>query len=336
MIRDARALRDNFVPADLEHRNAEIGHLSSLLKPIEDGEAGSDILITGPSGAGKTTLARFVAGELERASLGVRTAYANCISNSTNAAVLHSLLRDANLAFEFDRGNTPVSAYLDKVRDSDEQFVAILDEVDVLDDPSLIAMLYDIPNLTTMMVCVSDDAFLSTLDMRVESRVRAAASVVLEKYRDDELADIIRARVDHGLVLGAVDEATIKHIADRAAGDARLAITKLRRAAQLADVRELDALSPGLIDEVSEEAEVEVHERNVERLSTHKRLLYDIIREGGADGVTSKQLHDRYESRVGDAKSKPTRRRYLGALERYRLIAKEGATKGTRYRLVEP
>ncbi|RDZ39401.1 cell division control protein 6 [Haloferax sp. Atlit-10N] len=335
MIRDARALRDSFVPADLEHRNGEIGHLSSLLKPIEDGEPGSDILITGPSGAGKTTLARFVVSELERATLNARTAYANCLSNSTNAGVLHSLLRDANLALEFERGNVPVASYLDKIRDMDRQFVVILDEVDVLEDPSLIAMLYDIPNVTCLMVCVSDDAFLSTLDMRVESRVRAAASVVLEKYRDDELADIIGARVDHGLDPGAVDEATIKHIADRAAGDARLAITKLRRAAQLADIRELDALSPGLIDEVSEDAEVEVHERNVERLSTHKRLLFDIIREGGADGVTSKQLHDRYESRIGNSKSKPTRRRYLGALERYRLIEKEGATKGTRYTAVE-
>ncbi|MDS0240117.1 MULTISPECIES: hypothetical protein [Haloferax] len=35
-------------------------------------------------------------------------------------------------------------------------------------------------------------------------------------------------------------------------------------------------------------------------------------------------------------KSKATRRRYLGALERYRLIEQEGATRGTRYRLVEP
>ncbi|RDZ65984.1 cell division control protein 6 [Haloferax sp. Atlit-12N] len=334
MIRDARALRDNFVPADLEHRNAEIGHLSSLLKPIEDGEAGSDILITGPSGAGKTTLARFVAGELERASLGVRTAYSNCISNSTNAAVLHTLLRDAGLAFEFDRGSTPIGSYLDKIRDLDDQFVIILDEVDVLEDPSLIAMLYDINNVTTMMVCVSEDAFLAGLDMRVESRARAAAGVKLEKYRDHEIADIIGARVEFGLDPGTVDETTIDHMASIAAGDARLAITNLRRAAQYADAEDLSALSPGLVDEVADEAEVEVHERNVERLSTHKRLLYDIIREGGE--VTSKQLHAAYEKRISEPKSKPTRRRYLGALERYRLVQKHGATRGTRYRLVEP
>ncbi|AFK19031.1 AAA family ATPase [Haloferax mediterranei ATCC 33500] len=334
MIRDARALRDNFVPADLEHRNAEIGHLSSYLAPIENDESGEDILITGPSGAGKTTLAKFVTAELERATLGARAAYANCLSNSTNAGVLHSLMRDANLGIEFDRGSTPVGEYLDKIRDLDEQFVVILDEVDVLEDPSLIAMLYDIPNVTTLMVCVSEDAFISGLDMRVSSRARAAASVKLEKYRDREIADIIRARVEYGLDPGAVDEATIQHMASLAAGDARLAITNLRRAAERADQEELCALSPGLVDEVSDGAAGEVHERNVERLSTHKRLLYDIVYEHGE--LSSSELHAEYERRIGSPKAKVTRRRYLGALERYRLIEKEGATRGTRYRLVEP
>ena len=98
MIRDARVLRDETVPADLEHRNNEIGHLSSLLAPIERGESGEDALITGPSGAVKMTLARFVVNETEQATLGVRTGYVNSLSLSTNADVLHTLLRGLDSA----------------------------------------------------------------------------------------------------------------------------------------------------------------------------------------------------------------------------------------------
>ncbi|SDY35509.1 orc1/cdc6 family replication initiation protein [Halobellus clavatus] len=66
MIRDARALRDEFVPQELQHRNSEIDHLSSCPRPIEEDVKGDHVLITSPSGAGKTTLAKYVCQQLER------------------------------------------------------------------------------------------------------------------------------------------------------------------------------------------------------------------------------------------------------------------------------
>ncbi|MGQ4556007.1 hypothetical protein [Halobellus sp. GM3] len=179
------------------------------------------------------------------------------------------------------------------------------------------------------MVCIDEDAFLSAVDTRVQSRVRAARSVELEKYHDDQIIDILRGRADAGLAPDAVDEETLATIADLAAGDARLAIALLRQAAEEAETEGQDHLSPGLVASVSDSATTEVHERNVALLSTHQRLLYEIIAEAGVIGA--KELRLAYESEASSPKSPATRRRYLDSLERYGLIEQRGSTRDTTY-----
>ena len=67
-------------------------------------------------------------------------------------------------------------------------------------------------------------------------------------------------------------------------------------------------------------------------MGTHKRLLFEIIREAGE--ITSKELYEEYEQRIGDSMTKRTRRRYLRRLETYyALISSEGETRGRRYEL---
>ena len=64
MIRDARVLRAGFVPREVEHRDAEVNHLSSVLEPITNGEPVDTAIVTGPSGAGKACISKFVIDRL--------------------------------------------------------------------------------------------------------------------------------------------------------------------------------------------------------------------------------------------------------------------------------
>ena len=57
MIKDARVLQQ-FIPREVQHRHAEVNYLSSVLDPITQGQRADTALLHGPSGAGKTCIAR--------------------------------------------------------------------------------------------------------------------------------------------------------------------------------------------------------------------------------------------------------------------------------------
>lgn len=332
MIRDARALKPGWTPNDLVHRHSDIEYASTCLQPITQGLAGENILITGPSGAGKTTLARYVTEQLERETLDVRTGEVNCISDSTEHKALHALVRDAGVGLDLSRDGTSTAEYLDRLRDSDDHLVLILDEVDSLADPELLVSLHQIPNVTMLLVCVDETNLRADVDARVDDRLRSAASLHLDAYSTSELVDILQSRADHGLTRTLGPE-TAEHMADHAAGSARQAIAILRQAATKAESTGA-GLSPGLVDDVVTDAEVDVRAHNESQLSSHHRLLLDIVESAGE--ISAGELHDAYEERASAPKSEATRRRYLTALRRYDLIEAVGNTRDRRYRVTAP
>ena len=119
-------------------------------------------------------------------------------------------------------------------------------------------------------------------------------------------------------------------IADLAAGDAQFRIALLRRVAERADIEGRESLSPELVEEITDDAETEVYERNIQWLSTHQRILLNIVREAGE--IAAGKLHEKYEEWAQNPKSKPTRWRYLQSLEQYGLVEQIGRTRGTCYR----
>lgn len=329
MITDARALRCEYVPRDLVHREGEIDQMAAALDTVLT----ENISIFGPSGVGKTTLAKFVVGQLEAESLNIRWGYCNCISDSTKTGVLHQLVRDSGLGRDMRRRGTPVGDFLDRIRDYDGTFVAILDEVDVLDDPEILASLADMPDVALVTICVDQDKLHRDLvdEERVRTRLRASETITLDKYSHDEMVDIIEYRVAHGLDGSRVEQEAIDYIADSAAGNARVGIALLRRSAERVAAGDASAVTPALVDATADDAREDVRDSRVRSLGTHKRALYEIVRDAGADGLDAGTLHTRYCEYVQDPRARRTMRRYLDSLERYDLIESGGGTKGTRY-----
>ncbi len=127
-------------------------------------------------------------------------------------------MRDADLGANLKKLGSPTSAFVDRLRESDKRVVAIIDEVDVLENDTTLQALIDIPNVTIVAITIDEDDLFAHLDSRVRSRLRSAETITLDRFAHAQLIDILQARIRAGLRLGTITTDAIGYIADVAAG----------------------------------------------------------------------------------------------------------------------
>jgi orc1/cdc6 family replication initiation protein len=332
MITDARVLQPEFIPQEVKHRSAEVSHLSDTLRPIMDGNRAETSFLYGPSGAGKTCIARYTVEQLRENVVEMDHQYVNCWEDYTRFKTLYRILDGISTTVDIHRKSTPKDELLERLRtDVTDPYIVILDEVDQLEDKSLLYDLYRIPKLAMILIANREEDVFAHLDDRLNSRLSSCARIRFGRYNLPELTAIIEDRVRWGLADNALDQAGIELIADKAAGDARKAIGILRNAAQIANYEGLTTIPHSVIEDSVPETKSEIQQKTIEKLTTDQRILYEILTE--EEKIDPATLYDRYTERVDDPKSRRMVRNYLSKLEHYNLIAAKGQTKGRVYQL---
>lgn len=334
MIRDARVLRAGFVPREVEHRDAEVNHLSSVLEPITNGEPADTAIVTGPSGAGKTCISKFVTERLREEVLDVETTYVNCWRNYTRFRTLYQILDDLGATIDIHRQSTPHDELVDRLQQHDgPRTVVILDEVDQLEDPSAIYDLHSLPQFAIICIANKEEELFSRVDDRLVSRLRSSEHVRMDKYHDEQLYDILSSRSKWGLDEDVITDDQLYRIADAAAGDARLAIGILRTAASKADRENRERITDGILLDSAEDARAQIKQKSIDSLTPHQRVVYDIVREYGPLGPS--EIHDHYTDEVDDPRTKRTVRSYLSKMAQYNLLEAEGTSRDREYAIIE-
>ncbi len=332
MITDARVLQPEFVPSEVAHRDAEVDHLSSALAPITAGQRADPVFLYGPSGVGKTCIAQFTVERLREAVIELNYQYVNCWEDHNRFKTLYRVLEGINRTVDVHRQSTPRDVLLERLREYDgPPYVIILDEVDQLTDKRLLYDLYRVPTITMILIANDEAGLFGALDGRLTSRLRNSTQVEFSQYGNDELVAILADRVRWGFEPGAIDRPRLETIANHAAGDARVAIGVLRKAARAAETEGLGEIPPRIIDESVPAAKSELEAQTIDRLTSHQAALYEIISEAGEIGPG--ELYERYCGAVSEPKTRRMVRNYLSKLEHYNLIVARGNTRDRTYRL---
>lgn len=330
MITDARVLQPEFIPREVKHRDAEINTLSSVLRPLTNGNPADPAFLYGPSGVGKTCIAQVTVERLRESVVNINHQYVNCWEDHSRFKTLYRLLDGITQTIDIHRQSTPKDELLERLRTYDgPPYVVILDEVDQLEDKSLLYDLYRIPNLTMILIANSEEGLFASLDDRLNSRLTSSTRVHFRPYTNDELVAILQDRVRWGLNGNVITTNQLELIANAAAGDARIALGILRQATQQAQEQSCAEIPESLIRNAIPEAKSEIQQKTVDRLTEHQRLLYDIISEYGE--ITPSELYSEYTAQCSDPKTQRMVRNYLSKLEHYNLIESKGNTKARRY-----
>ncbi|SDJ62394.1 Cdc6/Cdc18 family protein [Natronorubrum texcoconense] len=330
MIRDARVLQPEFVPRDIVHRTQEVNTLSNALEPVMEGNAGETAFLYGPSGTGKTCIAQFVAERLRENVIDINYQYVNCWEDYSRFKTLYRILEGIDRTLDIHRQSTPKDELLERLHAHEgAPYVIILDEVDQLEDKSVLYELYRTRGLTMVLIANQETELFASLNERLTSRLRTAIRIDFDRYSVEELVAILEDRVRWGLREDTVTDGQLELIADAAAGDARVGIEVLRVAARRATQQGLDTISDEVIETSVSEAKSEIRQRNVEKLIEEQRILYEIITE--EQEIAPSDLYEQYRERAEEPKSDRMVRNYLQKMQRYNLIKATGENRGRTY-----
>ena len=336
MITDPRVFEDDHLPREMLHREGAIETLLRAWDHTRLGEAGDEVIIAGPSGVGKTALARHTLKRLgERAAID--HAHVRCLG-ATPATILRAVCQAVGAE---PPGNAATEAIQTHLAESVARpTIVILDEADDLPESPALELMAGVPQLSTVVITHDLNHWLARAT-NTHDRYAGATQLTLGRYGVAELADILGARARAGLPRGVVDRGQLERIADTVAGVAREGIQALRAAAELAAERGHSRIESEDVDDSFEQARHRIRCANLQSLPYHHHVLYAILFESGQlDGVT---LHDRYDT-VAEAAyadhhltpvGKRSRRNKLKKLIAYDLVAREGPKHDPTYVVVD-
>ena len=293
--------------------------------------------IYGPPGVGKTLCVHYL---LKKAlPVGFLPVFINCRERLTFYAVVESILDVVKPLRSPLRSKAHQLSIL-KSTLVDRHAVIVFDEVDTLHQKDLTDLLHHLcsfPKLSLINIASSRQPLLK-LPETVKSRL-TPRQILFPRYQPEEMMVILKHAAMQGLKSGAWTPEVLQKITDHSYGDARRAIALLRHGVQRAEEEGASQLTSEHLKVSSFDQLQPLIEDQLDSMTTHHRLLYELASSKGP--IPGTGLEEGYrkacEHQGVPALSSRSVKNYLDTLCQQRLLSREHGpeTPGWIYRVVE-
>ena len=330
LFTDREALRHDYLPERLPHREDQIRSLGETVAPVLSEARSSNIFIYGKSGTGKTAVTKYVLSHLESKAkeygAQVKFCYINCRMTGSEYRVFANLSLGLGLAVPFT--GLSVGGVFDRFRGSLENsrvfLIVVLDEIDALVKDRGDGLLYELTRINETLIKsrvsiigISNDLRLKEfLDPRVFSSL-SEEEIVFRPYDAGELRNILLERSRISFRDGCLSESALSICSALAAaehGDARRALDLLRVAGEVAERHGAEMVTEDHVREAEKHIE---HDRVVEalkNLTLHSKLVLLSVYNLNKSNATTGEIYDVYMEFCGELGSGLLSQRRLGTL----------------------
>lgn len=313
IFKNKSALNHDFIPDYLPHRDEEIRELVEIISPFVLGNKGSNVLLYGKTGTGKTACVRFILKALlnKAKSHGFKFSFSfsNCRMDGSEYRVLVSLGSQLGLKLPFTGLATAevLQRIISFLQKAEIRCIFVLDEVDCLIKSSGDDLLYELTRVNESLktplgiVTISNDiSFKEHLDPRVLSSL-SEEELIFKPYTSSQLTDILQSRSSLAFNEGVLDKGVIPLCAALAAsehGDARRALSLLRVAGEVAERKGLHIVDEACVRTAMKRIEEDQSIELVRTLPLQSKIILLAILTSSKDGTkaTSGEIFSSYKN----------------------------------------
>jgi len=314
------ALDPDFIPKLLPHRENEQQFVATAIKPLFHGRTGISLIVSGPSGIGKTVSVKRVVMDLEEheEADNIVKININCWKANTTYKVLSEIATQLGLRFI---QNLKTNELINKVMDRLKQYdgvVIVLDEADKAEDTDFLYHILENIKKRTIILLTNEPNINAQLDYRIISRL-TPETLEFKEYTASETFDILKERLKYAFYQDTWDSDAFAELARVASRykDIRVGITLLKITGELAEQDSSKKVTLKYVKEAAKRISTLKPAAANKTFKDEEILVLEICEKHS--GKTTGELYKKYTSSGGE-KSEKTFKRTLDSLKRKGLI----------------
>ncbi len=230
LFRNELALDPEFMPKQLPFRENENQVIALRIKPLFQKRNGSNLLIFGPPGVGKTVAVRKVIEELETATEEILPLYINCWQHNSSYKVVLEICRLLGYARTMNKNTNELFEIVLQMLNK-SSVVLVFDEIDRASDLDFLYVLLEKVYRKTLILITNYKDTLLSVDERIRSRL-APELQEFKPYSREETNGILEKRKESAFVPGVWEEDAFAMVVDACYGvhDIRRGLLLMREA----------------------------------------------------------------------------------------------------------
>jgi cell division control protein 6 len=304
----------DYLPHILKFRENQQRHIATVIKPLFSGRIGSNLLITGSPGIGKTAACRYVLREMEQFSDKIAGIYINCWKHDTAYKVLVEICQQLGYKWIQNKKTDELMSEISKIFNK-KAAVIILDEVDKLKEEQIIYQIVEDIFKKCIILITNDKEYVSTLDPRTKSRL-LPEHLEFKPYTEKETYDILEERARFAFYSSVIAEDILQIITEKTfeESDIRIGLFLLKESGNAAENRSSKKISLDDVDVAM--SKITLFIKNKISLDEEEKELLNLVKEN--NGQPSSKICEIYSMKFN--KSDRTFRRKISTLKENKFV----------------
>jgi len=350
VFKDETTLFPEFVPEKLPHREKEMRRLASCMRPLLTGEFGTNIVVTGSAGVGKTATAKrtmdVFSKTAKESGRNINYEYYNCYTFRTKTAILRNLLsKKFHISTRGFSDEEILEMLMKRLEGENMHLLVALDEATMLKGDDILTFMhlgefFGYSRLSLILISRPVE-WKTKLDRPLAGHIHE--QIEFPGYSLQELVEILTYRTRLAFKGSAITNDIIQIVAEIASHtkNARHGIEILLRAGKLADYEGSREVTAEHIREAKAAIYPELRVDVLGELESHELFTLIAItrrlRHSGISATTIEEIQQNYRIACEEYHEKPRStmsvRKYLDRLEKIGIIGKvTGPIRGSKGR----